>query len=507
MSSKLMHRRVGKAPPNLQLSRAGERSDTARSSPLHEALVAWPFRMSGALATAATVTVLPNRSCPLAAVRLGQSPGHHMPRNRIALTTVAVLFSALLAGCGAQSSAGGSAMRPPAVEVAPVVQENVQLQSEWVATVDGSVNAQIQPQVTGYLIRQTYSEGTFVRKGQVLFEIDPRPMQAALDQALAQREQAESQVAQAESVVLQAESELTQVAAQLRKAELDVKRDQPLATARAVSQSQLETEQQALAAAQAALQANKAKVVSSRAAVKTAQAAVSAATANVAQAELNLGFTKVHSLIDGVAGVAQTQIGNLVKPETVLTTVSQVNPFRVYFPISEREYLDLAGVPGSASNVNLLSGAKAASLELILTNGVVYPRKGRVIFADRQVDAQTGTIRIAAEFPNPGNVLRPGEFGRIRTVSAEVRNALLIPQRAVTDVQGKSQVAVVNSENKVQIRAITLGPALGTRYIVENGVRAGERVVVEGVAKAFDGSMVIAKPTSEAARPAQRKEN
>jgi RND family efflux transporter MFP subunit len=422
---------------------------------------------------------------------------------RPVLIAFAVLLAALSAGCGARSaSADHAAMHPPAVEVAPVSQQSVQLHSEWVATVDGSVNAQIQPQVTGYLVKQNYSEGAFVRKGQVLFEIDPRPMQATLDQARAQHAQAESAVAQAESALLEAESGLTELAAHLRKAELDVKRDQPLAAARAVSQSQLETEQQALAAAEAAFQAGKAKIASNKAAVKTSRAAVSAAAANVAQAELNLGFTKVLSLIDGIAGVAQTQIGNLVKPETVLTTVSRVDPIRVYFPISEKEYLELSGVGGKKS---LLHGGNS-SLELVLTNGAIYPHKGRVIFTDRQVDAHTGTIRIAAEFPNPGNILRPGQFGRIRTVSTEVRDALLIPQRAVTEIQGKFQVAVVSADNKVQIRPVTLGPAFGQQFIVESGVRAGERVVVEGMAKAFDGSTVAAQPAS-AVSPAQRKEN
>jgi membrane fusion protein (multidrug efflux system) len=425
-----------------------------------------------------------------------------MPQHRIVLTTsLLAALSALLVGCGARPSAESAASSLPTVEVAPVAQENVQLHSEWVATLDGSVNAQIQPQVTGYLIKQDYREGAFVRKGQVLFEIDPRPMQAALDQARAQKAQAESQVAQAQSAVMQVDSELAQAAAQLRKAELDVKRDQPLVAAHAVSQGQLETEQQALVAAEANVRATKARAASSRAAVKAAEAAVAAAAANVSQAELNLGFTKVHSLIDGVAGVAQTQIGNLVKPETVLTSVSQVNPIRAYFPISEREYLDLAGATNGKSKSGLLQSTTASSLELVLTNGAVYPHKGRVAFADRQVDAQTGTLRMAAEFPNPGNILRPGQFGRIRTASANGRDALLIPQRAVTDVQGKYQVAVVDTGNKVHIRPVTLGLAVGSRFIVEQGLRAGERVVVEGVAKAADGAAVAVKP---AATPAQQ---
>ena len=405
-----------------------------------------------------------------------------------------MLLATLLTGCGT-TPAGPQGMAPPVVEVAPIVAESVELHSEWVATLDGRVNAQIQPQVTGYLIRQNYREGSFVRKGQVLFEIDPRPMQAALDQARAVLSQAESQVAQAESAVLQAVAEVAQTAAQLRKAELDVKRDEPLAAARAVPQSQLDTELQVLAATQAALEAGKARAATARAAVKTAQSGVMAARANVEQAELNLGFTRVQSLIDGIAGVAQTQIGNLVKTDTVLTSVSTVDPIRVYFPISESEYLALMSPSEGDGQRNLLRGAKG-SLELILTNGAVYSHRGSVAFADREVDAQTGTIRIAAEFANPGNMLRPGQFGRIRTVSADVRNALLIPQRAVTEVQGQPQVAVVGADSKVQTRMVKLGPAIGTRYIVESGLKEGEQVVVEGVGKAFNGSTVSAKPAA-----------
>ena len=419
-------------------------------------------------------------------------------RNCFLGAAVLVLAALWTNGCGSSpATANPAAMPPPDVEVLPVAQEDVQLHSEWVATVEGSVTAEIQPQVSGYLVRQNYGEGSVVRKGQVLFEIDPRPLQAALDQARAQLAQAQSQVAQAQSAVLQAEGETAQAAAQFRKAQQDVDRDKPLAEARAIAQSQFETELQAMAAAGAAVQASKARVASMQAAVKTAEAAVTAARANVAQAELNLGFTRVRSLIDGIAGVAQTQIGNLVAQDTVLTTVSQVNPLRVYFPISEREYLDLTGATAESERVNLLKPNRSADLELILSNGEVYRHRGRVAFADRQVDAQTGTIRVAASFPNPGNVLRPGQFGRIRAATVRLSDALLIPQRAVTELQGKYQVAVVNPGNTVQVRVITLGPALGSRYIVKDGLKAGERVVVEGIAKAADGSTVNARPAAE----------
>jgi membrane fusion protein (multidrug efflux system) len=407
------------------------------------------------------------------------------------------LIALVSSSCGAAVNSANSAqaaMPPPEVEVLPVTEETVQLHSEWVATIDGQVNAQIQPQVSGYVIQQNYREGQFVLKGQVLFVIDPRPFEAIVEQQRGMLAQAESQVTQAESQVLQSESQAAQAMAQLKKAQLDVKRDTPLAQAHAIPQSQLDTEVQAQAAAEAALQAAKANIAASQAAVKTAKAAVMSARANLAQGELNLGFTQVRSLIDGIAGVAQTQIGNLVKTDTVLTTVSQVDPVRVYFPISEREYMDLAGKSKSDAVGNLLNSPKAPTLELILTNGATFPHKGRVAFADRQVDAQTGTIRLAATFPNPGNVLRPGQFGRVRALTQQQEGALLIPQRAVTELQGKFQVAVVGAGNKVQLRTVTLGPILDSRYLVESGLRAGDKVVVEGLAKAMDGAVVNPKP-------------
>lgn len=415
------------------------------------------------------------------------------------VAAAALVVCALMeSGCGTKTDAASApAMPPPGVEVATVAQENVRIHSEWVSTLDGSVNAQIQPQVSGYLIRQNYREGAFVRQGDVLFEIDPRPFQAIADQAKGQLAQAESLVMQAQSKVVQAESQVVQARAQLGKAELDVRRDTPLAKARAIAQSQLESEMQALAAAEANVEASKANVSASQADVKSAESAVVAARAAVAQAELNVGFTKVRSLIDGIAGMAQTQVGNLVKTDTVLTTVSQLDPIRVYFPISEREYMDMVGKSKTGEAGDILHSPRVDSLELILTNGATYGHKGRVIFADRSVDAQTGTIRIAAAFPNPGNVLRPGQFGRIRALTGQDTAALLIPQRAVTELQGKFQVAVVGAGNKVQIRSVVLGPTQGSRYVVKEGLKAGERVVVEGLAKAMDGSVVAPQPTGQ----------
>jgi RND family efflux transporter MFP subunit len=349
------------------------------------------------------------------------------------------------AGCGQRASSAQSS-RPPQVEVTPVVQRNVRVYGEWVATLDGYVNAQIQPQVTGYLIKQDYREGSFVRKDDVLFEIDPRPFQAVLDQAKAQ---------------------LAQAQAQLGNATINVNRDIPEAQVSAIPQSQLDTDKQAQLAGKAAVEAG--------------QAAVE-------QASLNLGFTRVRSLISGIAGIAQVQVGNLVSPTTVLTAVSQVNPIKVYFPISGDDYLRITAM-GGPGTVNLLS-TNSPPLQLILSNGTTYPHTGRFLFADRQVSQDTGTIRIAAGFPNPGNVLRPGQYGRVRAVTAIRDGALLVPQRAVTELQGSYQVAVVEPGNKIAIRSVEVGERVGSMWIVNKGLSAGEQVVAEGTLKVRDGSAV-----------------
>ncbi|MGA2074816.1 MAG: efflux RND transporter periplasmic adaptor subunit [Terriglobia bacterium] len=358
------------------------------------------------------------------------------------------------AGCGRPQAA--PAPRPPVVEVVSVVQKDVPIYSEWIATLNGYVNAQIQPQVTGYLIKQDYREGSLVHQGDVLFEIDPRPFQAVLDQAKAQ---------------------LAQAKAQLGTAELNVKRDIPEAEARAIPQSQLDNDTNAELAGKATVQADQ---------------------ASIEQAELNLGFTKVRSLIDGIAGIDQVQVGNLVGPATVLTGVSQVDPIKVYFPISGAEYLQIAKrlSPGT---VNLLSRASPIPLELILSNGSVYGYKGRVLFADRQVDPQTGTIQIVGAFPNPGNILRPGQTGRVRAVAALRRGAALVPQRAVTELQGSYQVAVVGADNKISIRTVEVGERSGTMWIINQGLKPGERIVAEGTGRVRDGMVVTPKPYTPSA--------
>jgi len=328
------------------------------------------------------------------------------------------------------------------------VQQDTPIYSEWVAILDGYVNAQIQPHVSGYIIRQNYKEGSVVKKGDVLFEIDPRPFKAALDQA-------KGQLAEAE--------------AQLGKATLDVQRDTPLAEARAIAQSQLDTEIQAKLGA---------------------QAIVLAAKANVEQAELNIEWTRVTSLVNGIAGIAQVQIGNLVGPTSVLTSVSQVDPIKTYFTVSEQEFTDFHRRFPTQESVE--EQRRRIPLQLLLADGTVYERTGTIYFADREINPATGAIRIAGVFPNPNNLLRPGGYGRVRASVKTQNGALLVPQRAVIELQGSFQVAVVGSDDKVSIRPVTVGERVGKLWIVTDGLKAGERVIVEGVMKVRDGAPVKA---------------
>jgi RND family efflux transporter MFP subunit len=357
-----------------------------------------------------------------------------------------VVFALLLLnGCG-NKNVSAAAAPPPNVQVVEVFQRDVPVYHEYLATMDGFVNAQIQPQVSGYLIKQNYVEGALVGKNQVLFKIDPRPFQAIVDQAKAQ-------VAQAE--------------AQLGKTQLDVQRDTPLAKEKAIAQSQLDNDIQANLAAKATVQADKAAVE---------------------QAELNLEFTNVRSLIDGVAGIASGQVGNLVGPQIVLTTVSQLEPIKAYFTVSEQQYL--AFVKRNPTVAARAARQRQFELDLILSDGSTYPRKGKFFAADRHVDTQTGAIRLAGLFPNPDNVLRPGQFGRVRFVSYIRPEVLLVPQKAVVELQGSYQVAVVGNDNKVTLRTVKIGERTGAMWIIDQGLNPGERVVVEGVQKVRDSMLV-----------------
>jgi len=362
----------------------------------------------------------------------------------------------VVTGCS-NGKAAASAPPLPVVEVVEVVQRDTPIYSEWVAILDGYVNAQIQPHVSGYVIRQDYKEGSLVKQGAVLFEIDPRPFQAALDQARAQLAQAE---------------------AQLGKASLDVERDTPLAKERAIAQSQLDTEVQAQLAAGASVQA---------------------ARANVAQAELNIEWTRVTSLINGIAGIAQVQIGNLVGPSSVLTSVSQTDPIKVYFTVSEQQFMDFhRWFPTEAS---VEEQRKRIPLQLILGDGTVYDRPGTIYFADREVNPATGAIRIAGVFPNPNNLLRPGSYGRVRASVRTQNGALLVPQKAVSELQGSQQVAVITSDDKVNIRLVTVADQVGDQWIVTGGLKSGERVVVEGLQKVREGATVkVAQAAAKSGR-------
>jgi len=339
----------------------------------------------------------------------------------------------------------------PEVGVITVEQRDVPVYSEWVATLDGYVNAEIRPQVSGYIIKQDYTEGSLVHKGQVLFEIDPRPFSAALDRA---------------------KGDLAQAQAQLGKSTLDVERDTPLAEAKAIAKSQLDNEVQAKLGAQAAVE-------SGRAAVE--------------QAALNLEWTRVTSLVDGIAGIAQVQIGNLVGANSILTSVSQVEPIKAFFPISEHEYL-VAQSQGNSITSQHTIRFFGTTVELILADGRVYPQKGKVLLADRQVDANTGTIRIIAAFPNPGNILRPGQYGRVRVETNLQKGALLLPQSAVAQSQGSYQVAIVGSDHKVSMRTVKPGATVGTMWVIDEGLKPGEQVSAEGPQKLKEGTLVTPKP-------------
>jgi RND family efflux transporter MFP subunit len=368
----------------------------------------------------------------------------------------ALAGAGLLAGCNGHADAaagapgagpGGGAPPRMNVSVVKADESDVAVAGEWVGTMDGYVNAQIQPQAAGYLVKQDYREGGWVEKDSVLFEIDPRPFEAALAQA---------------------QGSLGQAKAQLQLAEINVKRDTPLAEAHAIARSQLDNDTQQKAQAEAA--------------VASAQAAVD--TAN-----LNLGFTKVRSLISGIAGQATTQVGNLVSTQSVLTSVSQLNPIKVYFSIGDSEYLALTRRAG-ASGSDLLHGAKNLPLTLTLANGDVYPQKGHVVFVDRQLNSQTGAIRIAASFPNPGNILRPGQFGRVKAETEVLHNAIIVPQVAITELQGMQQIYTVGANDTVHVNSVVLGPQYGNGQVVTSGLPAGSLVITDNLQKLREGAPV-----------------
>jgi membrane fusion protein, multidrug efflux system len=349
----------------------------------------------------------------------------------------------------------------PQVEVTDVIQKDVPIHSEWVGTTDGFVNAVIRAQVSGYLMKRPYTEGSFVKTGTLLFELDPSKFRASLDQA---------------------QGDLAKAKALLLKTKQDVERDTPLAKQGAVSQKELDDSIQAY---------------------ESAKGMTASAKAAVEQAKLNLGWTRIEAPIDGVVGIAKAQIGDLIDANSELTSMSTLDPIKVYFPISEQEYL------GASEKVqqrykDLQEGKEygGVSLELILGGETIYPHKGQFYLIDRQVDVKTGTIRVAAVFPNPNNLLRPGQFARVRAITKTKEKALLVPQRAVMEMQGSYQVAVVTPENKVEIRPVKAGERTGSLWIIDQGLNQGERVVVEGLQKVKAGITVNPQPLQA---PAEEK--
>jgi membrane fusion protein (multidrug efflux system) len=351
------------------------------------------------------------------------------------------------------------------VEVVQVQQEDVPIIHEWIGTFDGLVNADVRAQVTGYLLKQGYQEGGFVKKGQLLFQIDPRPFQAALDQSEGQLAQARAQLANAEAVQ--------------GRTDLDVKRYTPLAKEQAATQQDLDNAVQNNLAALAGIETAKAQIMTAQAAVETAK--------------INLDFTRLVAPIDGIAGQAQLQVGALVTPATgAVTAVSTVDPIKVYFTVGEPQYL--AFRKRFPTEERTREDEKKLRIELVLADGSTYPHLGTFDFADRQVDVSTGAIRIAALFPNPNNILRPGGYAKVRIFIQVQHDALLVPQRAVSELQGGYQVAVVSSDNKVAIRPVTVGEQVGSRWVIAKGLNPGDRVVAEGTQKVRGGMKVDPRP-------------
>jgi len=371
------------------------------------------------------------------------------------LLAAALICVAGVAACAKKEPPPASV---PDVQIVEVIQRDEPIYSEWIGTLDGFVNAEIHPKIEGYLLKQAYKEGTLVKQGETLFLIDPRQFKAVLDQAKGIRARAE---------------------ASLAKAVVDVNRYTPLAAQKAISQQELDNAQ---------------------AAEREASAAVDTARANVAQAQLNLDWTRVASPITGVVGIANAQVGDLVNPQTLMTTVSQVDPIKVHFNISEKEYLRYAEKINRP--VPPEEGAEG-KLELVLDDGTTFPERGRVLVANRQVDVKTGTMEVRGSFANPGNILRPGQYARVRATMETKKGALLVPQRAVSELQGAYLVGVVGADGKADIRNVKVGERIGSLWIIEKGLNPGDKVIVEGLALVKPGMTVNAKPApAEGASPA-----
>jgi RND family efflux transporter MFP subunit len=401
--------------------------------------------------------------------------------------SAAVLLAAGVLVIGSRARVTATAMStaaPPEVEVAAVEQRDLPIEREWVGTLDGMVNASIKAEVTGYVLRQGYAEGSFVRQGQLLFEIDPRPFQAVVDQATGQLAQAKAQLAQSRAGLLQAQSQLATAEANQRKAQLDEDRYVPLAAQQAITQQDLDNARQTNQAQKAQVGAAKAQVETANAQIEAAIAGVSTAEAALETAKVNLGFTRLTSPIDGIAGAATVQVGNLVGPAgNAITAVSTLDPIKANFVVSEQEYLSL-------TRANALHKLQ---LKLILADGTVHPQPGRFSFADRQVDPATGSIQLTGLFPNPGNTLRPGQYGKVHAAIGLHAGALLVPQRSVIDTQGTYTVAVIDPNNTVRFAVVQVGDRIGANWIIVRGLKPGERVVTDGLFQIRPGASVNPK--------------
>lgn len=360
------------------------------------------------------------------------------------LHALGVLIVALIICVGCSSNAEKPAPPPPGVTVTSAIQKDVPIHQEWVGTMLGNVDADIRPKVDGFLLSRLYTEGSYIEKGAPMFQLDKRQAQAAVEQAQGNLERARASVGQAQ---------------------IDVRRYTPLVAQRAISQAELD------------------KALSSETAGK---AAVDANQAVLDNAKLNLGWTTVTSPISGIAGVSKVQIGDLMTPITIMTTISSVNPIYVDFNVAEQDYLRFV-----REKTGRLAGQ---DLELILGDGTVYPRRGHALFVNREVDSRTGTIQVRGEFSNPGNVMRPGQYARIRAVTELRKSAVLIPQQAVSELQGVYQVGVVGADNKVTIKTVKLGPQSGDMWVVESGLQAGDNVVIDGLQRIKTGMTVAPTP-------------
>jgi len=372
-----------------------------------------------------------------------------MARSALGTGVTLAILAALPAGCSKKEAPPPP---PPTVEVAPVIQKDVQIFQEWIGSLDGFVNAEIRPQIEGYLLKQQYREGSLVKSGETLFEIDPREFQTAFDQA---------------------KGNVSQYEATLANAKITVQRYRPLAAQKAISQQELDDAETRM---------------------RTAQANLDSAQAALERAKLNLGWTNVISPIDGIAGIAKSQVGDLVNRQTVMTTVSQVDPIKVYFSPSEQEYLAWVAKNGPVEkSLRADQKLEEGRLQLILADGSTFSHRGRPFLVGREVDAKTGTIQLAGVFPNPGNVLRPGQYARVRVAVDVKKGAILVPQRAVSELQGSYQVAVIGPDNKATIKVVKTGPVQGKLWVIEEGLKPGDRIVVEGIQRVRSGITVVPK--------------